>query len=127
MARGARVELARPEVAIAGDASVKVLLCSQNRNKLRELSALLPDWELEPLDADDYPPETGETYYENAAAKAAFGHARAGGWTIGEDSGIEVAALGGRPGIHSARYAREAASVDGQAADTRPEDRVASG
>ncbi|HEY6835824.1 MAG TPA: non-canonical purine NTP pyrophosphatase [Gaiellaceae bacterium] len=81
-----------------------VVLCSQNRNKLRELSALLPDWELEPLDAD-YPPETGETYYENARAKARFGPADA--WTLGEDSGLEVEALGGRPGIRSARYGAE--------------------
>jgi XTP/dITP diphosphohydrolase len=72
---------------------------------LRELSALLPDWELEPLDADNYPPETGETYYENARAKALFGPAAA--WTLGEDSGLEVDALGGAPGIRSARYAPE--------------------
>jgi XTP/dITP diphosphohydrolase len=65
---------------------------------------LLPDWELEPLEGD-YPPETGETYYENARAKALFGPADA--WTLGEDSGLEVAALGGRPGILSARYGAE--------------------
>jgi XTP/dITP diphosphohydrolase len=82
-----------------------VLLCSQNRNKLRELSALLPDWELEPLNADDYPPETGDTYYENARAKALFGPTDA--WTLGEDSGLEVEALGGAPGLRSARYAPE--------------------
>jgi XTP/dITP diphosphohydrolase len=81
-----------------------VLLCSQNRNKLRELSALLPDWDLESLEGD-YPPETGETYYENARAKALFGPADA--WTLGEDSGLEVKALGGRPGIRSARYGPE--------------------
>jgi XTP/dITP diphosphohydrolase len=58
---------------------------------------------------DDYPEETGATYAENARLKARFGHDRVGGWVIGEDSGIEVAALGGRPGIHSARYAPEGA------------------
>jgi XTP/dITP diphosphohydrolase len=84
---------------------LKVLLCSRNRNKLRELSALLPDWELEALDADEYPPETGETYYDNARAKAVFGPDDA--WTLGEDSGLEVDALGGAPGIRSARYAPE--------------------
>jgi XTP/dITP diphosphohydrolase len=67
-----------------------------------ELARVL-GWELELLDADDYPPEVGKTYYENALAKARFGHERAGGWVLGEDSGIEVEALGGRPGLHSAR------------------------
>jgi XTP/dITP diphosphohydrolase len=91
------------------DALIRARLASRNRNKLRELSALLPMWELEALDADDYPPETGSTYYENAAAKARFGreHAPPSEWVLGEDSGLEVAALGGRPGIQSARYAVE--------------------
>jgi XTP/dITP diphosphohydrolase len=88
---------------------VKATLCSRNAHKARELEALLPGWEIAPLDADDYPPETGPTYYENARAKARFGRGRVGGWTIGEDSGIEVAGLGGRPGIASARYAPEGA------------------
>jgi XTP/dITP diphosphohydrolase len=84
-------------------------LCSRNAHKARELEVLLPGWTIEPLDADDYPPETGDTYYANASGKAAFGRTRVSGWTIGEDSGIEVAALGGRPGIASARYAPEGA------------------
>ena len=84
-------------------------LCSRNAHKARELEVLLPGWTIETLDADDYPPETGATYYENAREKARFGHARVGGWAIGEDSGIEVAALGGRPGLYSARYAPEGA------------------
>jgi len=71
---------------------------------------LLPGWTIEPLDADDYPPETGDSYYANARIKAAFGRTRVPDtWTIGEDSGIEVAALGGRPGLESARYAPEGA------------------
>ncbi|MES1246676.1 MAG: non-canonical purine NTP pyrophosphatase [Actinomycetota bacterium] len=82
-------------------------LCSRNAHKAHELEALMPGWEIVPLDADDYPPEDGETYVDNARIKARFGHDRAGGWTIGEDSGIEVAALGGRPGVLSARYAPE--------------------
>jgi XTP/dITP diphosphohydrolase len=54
----------------------------------------LPEWEIELLGADDYPPETGETYYENARAKAEFGRALEPQlWLIGEDSGIEVAGL----------------------------------
>jgi XTP/dITP diphosphohydrolase len=87
---------------------VAATLASRNAHKARELERLLPGWTIEPLAADDYPPETGETYYENARAKARFG-TRSGRWSIGEDSGIEVAALGGRPGLHSARYAPEGA------------------
>jgi XTP/dITP diphosphohydrolase len=88
---------------------VSATLCSRNAHKARELEALMPGWHIEALDADDYPAETGETYVDNARLKARFGHARVGGWTIGEDSGIEVAALDGRPGLHSARYAPEGA------------------
>lgn len=86
---------------------MRATLASGNAHKLDELAAALGDWELELLDAGAYPPEQGETYYENAREKARFGR-RAGDdsdWTLGEDSGIEVAALGGRPGIESARWA----------------------
>ena len=81
-------------------------LASGNANKLRELRHALPDWELELLDADDYPPEEGETYYDNALAKARFGRSVAppDAWTLGEDSGIEVDGLGGAPGVQSARW-----------------------
>jgi len=67
----------------------------------------MPGWSIAPLDADDWPDETGTTYYENALLKATFGFELVGGWTIGEDSGVEVVALDGRPGLHSARYAPE--------------------
>jgi len=80
-------------------------LCSTNEGKLRELRAALPGWEIELLGACDYPPEVGETYYENARAKAEFGRSVAPrAWVIGEDSGLEVEGLGGRPGVHSARF-----------------------
>ena len=85
------------------------VLCSRNRHKARELEALLPGWTLEPLDRDDYPPETGATYYDNAALKARFGREHADGWVLAEDSGLEVDALGGRPGVLSARYGPEGA------------------
>ncbi|HEY5059731.1 MAG TPA: non-canonical purine NTP pyrophosphatase [Gaiellaceae bacterium] len=90
---------------------MKAYLCSRNAHKAQELELLLPGWEVEPLDAADWPDEVGETYVENARAKARFGHGLAGAdrWTIGEDSGLEVEALGGRPGLHSARYAPEGA------------------
>jgi XTP/dITP diphosphohydrolase len=87
-------------------------LASANAHKLDELRAALPDWELELLDADAFPPEEGGTYYDNARAKAEFGRGLAGDeWVLGEDSGIEVAALGGRPGIESARWADDAVAA----------------
>ena len=84
-----------------------VKLVSRNEHKLRELRALLPGWEIELLEAQEEPAETGETFYENALAKARFGRSAAGPgvWVLGEDSGLEVKGLGGRPGIRSARYA----------------------
>ena len=90
-------------------APVKGVLCSGNAHKLEELRAALPGWELQLLGADDYPPETGASYYENAVAKARHGR-RVGDpavWMLGEDSGIEAAALGGGPGISSARWAAD--------------------
>ena len=88
---------------------VEATLCSRNAHKARELERLLPGWTIEPLDAEGWPEETGATYYENARAKAEFGREVLGPdrTYIGEDSGLEVDALGGRPGIQSARYAPE--------------------
>jgi XTP/dITP diphosphohydrolase len=88
---------------------LRAALASSNRHKARELETLLPGWTLEPLDPDDYPPETGVTYYENAALKAGFGREHTSEWVLAEDSGLEVDALGGRPGVLSARYAPEGA------------------
>jgi Xanthosine triphosphate pyrophosphatase len=81
-------------------------LCSQNQGKLRELRVALPDWELDLLDIDDFPTEDGNSYYENARAKAVIGRLKGdpGAWMLGEDSGIEVDGLDGRPGIESARF-----------------------
>jgi XTP/dITP diphosphohydrolase len=80
-------------------------LASGNPHKLAELRAALPEWRIELLETDAEPSEEGESsYYENARAKAELGRG-AEAWSLGEDSGIEVAALGGRPGILSARYA----------------------
>jgi XTP/dITP diphosphohydrolase len=85
---------------------VTVALASANVNKLHELRALLPHWDLQLLDADDYPEEEGETFYENARAKALFAREVADPdfWVLGEDSGLEVEALSGGPGLHSARF-----------------------
>jgi XTP/dITP diphosphohydrolase len=88
-------------------ARVRAGLASGNPHKLRELRALLPDWEIEPLEAGAMPEETGTTFYENALAKARYGRESGAPdlLVIGEDSGLEVDGLGGRPGIRSARYA----------------------
>jgi XTP/dITP diphosphohydrolase len=86
---------------------VKVVLASSNPHKAEELARSLPGWEIGLLGVE-LPPETGTSYYENARAKAEFGHGvRGDAWILGEDSGIEVVGLGGRPGIHSARWAAE--------------------
>jgi XTP/dITP diphosphohydrolase len=86
---------------------VKVVLASSNQHKAEELARSLPGWEIGLLGVE-LPPETGTSYYENARAKAKFGRgARPGEWILGEDSGIEVRGLDGRPGIQSARWAME--------------------
>jgi XTP/dITP diphosphohydrolase len=84
---------------------LKATLASRNANKARELERLLPGWTIAPLETGDYPPETGETYYDNARLKASFGraHAEPDAWVLGEDSGIEVEGLDGGPGVQSAR------------------------
>lgn len=84
-------------------------LASRNEDKARELARALPGWAIELLDADEFPAEEGESYYENARAKARFGRMMGefDVWMLGEDSGIEVEALGGRPGVESARWATD--------------------
>lgn len=90
---------------------MSAVFASRNEGKLRELRALLPDWDIELLGDVEMPEETGATFYENAAAKARFAQSvEPGRWTIGEDSGLEVDWLGGVPGIRSARYAGEDAT-----------------
>jgi XTP/dITP diphosphohydrolase len=88
---------------------VKLVLASRNEDKLRELRQALPAWEIQPLETPDEPLEDGETFHENARIKARHGrrYAEADQWVAGEDSGIEVAALGGRPGVESARWAAD--------------------
>jgi XTP/dITP diphosphohydrolase len=86
---------------------LKAVVASRNAHKAHELERLLPGWEIAALDADDYPPESGATYYENARAKALFARGRtpADAWVLGEDSGIEVDGLQGGPGVRSSRSA----------------------
>jgi XTP/dITP diphosphohydrolase len=104
-------------------------LASGNENKLRELQHALPGWEIELLGAQEYPPETGVTYYENALAKARFGRnlADPARWVIGEDSGVEIEGLDGGPGVLSARWAagREAERALEELADVEGDGRRA--
>jgi XTP/dITP diphosphohydrolase len=90
---------------------MRLVLSSRNEHKLRELAALLPGHELVPLPAEvELPPETGATFEENARAKARAAADATGEPAIADDSGIAAAALGGRPGVRSARFAGEHAS-----------------
>lgn len=88
---------------------MRARLASTNPHKLAELGLVLPGWSLERLEAAELPPETGTTYVANARAKAHAGRGLVGSgeWVLGEDSGIEAAALGGRPGLESARWAQD--------------------
>jgi len=85
---------------------VRLVLATRNPHKLREFARLLPGVALVPLPEDVVlPPEDGETFAENALGKARAATAATGHASIADDSGIEAEALGGRPGVRSARYA----------------------
>lgn len=87
------------------------VVASRNAHKLTELSVLLRPHRLEPFPAGlELPPETGETFAENALIKARAAALLTGGVALADDSGVAVTALGGAPGIRSARYAGEQAS-----------------
>lgn len=90
---------------------MRLLLATHNEHKRRELARLLPRHEVASLpDAVQLPPEDGDTFAENAFGKARAAAAATGEVTIADDSGIEAAALGGAPGVRSARYAGERAT-----------------
>ncbi len=99
----------RPGRRRSRSARVKLILASRNEHKLREWRDALPEWAIAPSTAIDPPAEDGTTFVDNARIKAR--HARDASpdeaWVAGEDSGIEVSALGGGPGIESARWAAE--------------------
>jgi XTP/dITP diphosphohydrolase len=91
--------------------AVTAVFASRSEGKLRELRALLPEWDIDPLGDVEMPEETGLTFYDNAAAKARVAQTvEPGRWTIGEDSGLEVDGLDGAPGIRSARFAGDDAT-----------------
>ena len=94
--------------------NLKAVLASSNAGKVREFAALLAARNIEVLPQSAFgivtPAETGTTFLENALLKARHAAALSGLPALADDSGIEVDALGGRPGVWSARYAGEHAS-----------------
>jgi XTP/dITP diphosphohydrolase len=88
---------------------VRILIATTNRGKLGEIFPLLAGLPMEIQTLADYPlvdppDETGSTFAENAAQKARFYAKATRALTVAEDSGLEIDALGGAPGVHSARF-----------------------
>lgn len=93
----------------------ELLIATSNPGKVAEIIALLAGLPCQVIGLGALPPltsvdETGATFGENALIKARHYHALSGRLTLADDSGLEVDALGGAPGIYSARYAGEGAS-----------------
>jgi XTP/dITP diphosphohydrolase len=93
---------------------VKIVLASGNAGKLRELAAMLAplghELLLQSAFGIETPPETGATFVENALLKARYAAGNTSLPALADDSGIEVDALDGRPGVYSARYAGDGAT-----------------
>src|SRR5688500_11229844 len=84
----------------------RLVVATRNEHKLHELEQILSEVELVPLPDDvGLPPETGDTFEANALIKARAARAATGEAAIADDSGIAAGALGGAPGVRSARYA----------------------
>jgi XTP/dITP diphosphohydrolase len=88
---------------------MQLLVATTNHNKVREIRGILADIDVELVGLDAFPAvaepvETGTTFAENARAKALYYSSHLGVVAVAEDSGFVVDALGGDPGIHSARY-----------------------
>jgi XTP/dITP diphosphohydrolase len=91
---------------------VRVLFATANAHKVTEVRAILQGTGIELSTLEDYPelgdcPETGDTFEANALEKAQYAHERTGLVCVADDSGIEVDALGGRPGVHSKRFSEQ--------------------
>ncbi|MEW6524884.1 MAG: RdgB/HAM1 family non-canonical purine NTP pyrophosphatase [Bacillota bacterium] len=89
-----------------------LLVATGNPGKLREIRALLPEYAGQIVGLDAFPdlvlpPETGHSFAENAATKVTAAAEATGLAVVADDSGLEVDALGGRPGVRSARFAGE--------------------
>ena len=92
----------------------RLVVASHNQGKVREIAELLAPFAIETVSAGDLglpePEETGATFEANAALKARASAAASGLPALADDSGLAVDALGGAPGIYSARYAGDGAS-----------------
>lgn len=91
---------------------MKIILATHNIHKMEEMKAVLKDFQVDVLTLDEFPeigeiPETGETLEENALLKARTVNKLSGFPAVGDDTGLEVNALDGDPGVYSARYAGE--------------------
>lgn len=91
---------------------MQVVVATRNMHKLREIAAILGGTGAELRSMQDYPSvpdvvEDGTTFEANASKKAVEVAKATGHWAMADDSGLEVDALGGAPGVHSARYAGE--------------------
>ena len=89
---------------------MKIVLASQNIHKLKEFSDMARGTSLEflcPPKNTAFPEETGDSFEANALLKAQFVFSLTGMATLGDDSGLEVDCLGGRPGVHSSRFSCE--------------------
>ena len=94
---------------------MKLLVATTNRHKVREIRQLLDGVPLELTTLDAWPhvaapAETGQTFEDNARAKALYYAAASHELTVAEDSGLEIDALGGAPGVESARYGGESST-----------------
>jgi XTP/dITP diphosphohydrolase len=90
----------------AAAAGAAIVVATRNPHKLAELEGILAGHTLVPLpDEVELPPEDADTFAGNALGKARAAHLATGSAVIADDSGIAAAALGGRPGVRSARYA----------------------
>jgi XTP/dITP diphosphohydrolase len=98
---------------------LKIVLATRNSGKIKEIKEMLPGVDLlSTADFPDFPEpeETGGTFFENARIKAAAVHEATGLPALADDSGIEVDALGGAPGVRSARYGGESLDDAGRCA-----------
>lgn len=96
---------------------MKVVLATHNLHKVEEIRDILSGLDIELLSLDSYPEigeivEDGETLEDNARKKARTVHNATGILSLADDSGLEVEALDGRPGVYSARYSGENATYD---------------
>jgi len=99
---------------------MRLVFATRNAHKLTEVREILAETEVEILTLDDIgfvgdPPETGDTFHDNALQKAHFVHAHTGLPCVADDSGLEVDALDGAPGVHSKRFSLESTAESNNA------------